>query len=162
MWWNDRFLIHPDIAIAIARGEAHLGQETDPVRRLELKQLLDRASRGVPEAVNKLWALGPAPAKAEIYEKRDPYYLTRKEAYQEQQRENAAAGAVAKVRELYNSLKYGDPTNRGRFPLPSLKHMGLDTRLKLALEWVQNLQVISEFVLQCKTLYGKPYNDMQK
>src|SRR5688572_5954967 len=89
------------IEVACARGERQLSYETDPARRRKLKQLIDRAKKGEREAVNTLWALGPVDRNR--YTPSGPNYLAREEAYQKQQRENAAALAVARVRELYNS-----------------------------------------------------------
>lgn len=70
------------IGAAIDRGRAHLRQETDPVRRFELERLLyDASIRCVPTAVDKLWALGPAPTLREALHQ------------QQRERENAAAAA---------------------------------------------------------------------
>lgn len=116
-------LFAPVAALETARawGIAWLRQETDPVRRRELEQLLAAFSRGSEKALNTLLALGPVPVTMWQRERenagRAAWLEDRKRRtegkYTHSPSSDHQAQKYTKVHESYNSLD-ADPTRRER------------------------------------------------
>lgn len=115
MWSDPRFLIPPAVAAAIDRGRG---------RHPLSEQWIREALAGSLAAVDKLWALGPAPVTAEIYEKhRERENAARATRLEDRKRQTGKR--YAEVLELYNSLAHGDPKTLRRIPLELAREHGL-------------------------------------